>query len=1048
MYAVEKHVHGPARRVSGFQLSRTTSESSPAPSSPTAASPAPVTHTRSRSGTVTNDELIVLRPADGQVWVLSSAMDQAGIARAFASSLFSPIYNICLPPGAGSSEGTPRTSTAASPARLHHAQVRHARSTSASYQAPSSSAPPSREASVSPERSRPLWTHQFNLRAPHVSPSLPAVGNAKVVQDTLLASARTHVEDLRRRLQTQLTTMYKQYEEQLSKASVRAIDEETELTSAVTTDQESLPPDYSSAPYVSPQQHKHGFAFDPPVTPYSREERSATSNDSISTAPVFHMPRFDASEDDLFTRRSLAAPMAIGSLGSSLHRPSMFGQGGPAGAGAGLSASLARTSSVLPPPGTTTLLPARDDELAPHEIVDESRLGASPSSSPPSHLLSRKLDERTEQGAISHFNLAHRKDKFDDPAFGVRSDYDGEALAPPRAAHKSNVPSAIASPTSPAHEEEVDEGAAFEMDEEIDQAEEIEKEKEKEKEKERGLQKGFLDANQAKSKLAPRMSLVSEEKGQPEPLPFSDMVRQAALGEQRNGSEPHRARGALLREADDDEAEDYAPSSLAPSHRPRRASAKPFLAERDSRWVAARNNPRFGGGFSDATSNAGDDSPITVSGSSNALGGGVAGSSSVAIDITNSRIGFRTEAVTSGDKHSGFERQPKTSLPLGEKRLVPPLKVNQSRRPLPTIQDSSPTPGRVPVVAQATHLNHFPVGESPRVEGRRPTMAQSLLAPMVGSLTQRGFDKPFVRAGPPPTASATPSAISTVGGSARPPPLVSGSGTSVGVSGASGPPQEQGKSTYVRPQPPKSLGVRLVPNPKDHPTAIKLFAVPPDSSYHPFEQAEHSTGYKEHTRQTLEFMHTLFQLKVTRRTGWLHHRVPPELVESVSDHMYRMAVLAMLLPGDDVDIGRCVQLALVHDLAEAEVGDVTPLDGIDKKEKERRERSAIEYLVHTLLQGSPAGMRILTLWNEYEDRSTKEARLVKDLDRFELALQAFEYERVHGIEDLQGFFAGSVPYISHPRQRQWASALAQERAEFWATKGQVYLQPSSEVATS
>ena len=57
-------------------------------------------------------------------------------------------------------------------------------------------------------------------------------------------------------------------------------------------------------------------------------------------------------------------------------------------------------------------------------------------------------------------------------------------------------------------------------------------------------------------------------------------------------------------------------------------------------------------------------------------------------------------------------------------------------------------------------------------------------------------------------------------------------------------------------------------------------------------------------------------------------------------------MLSMLLPENMVDIGKCVQLCLVHDLAEALVGDLTPLDGVSKEDKVQREKDAIEYLVH------------------------------------------------------------------------------------------------------
>lgn len=35
----------------------------------------------------------------------------------------------------------------------------------------------------------------------------------------------------------------------------------------------------------------------------------------------------------------------------------------------------------------------------------------------------------------------------------------------------------------------------------------------------------------------------------------------------------------------------------------------------------------------------------------------------------------------------------------------------------------------------------------------------------------------------------------------------------------------------------------------------------------------------------------------------------------------------------------------------------------------------------------------LALFKEYEERATPEARLTKDLDRFDMVLQAFQYER-------------------------------------------------------
>lgn len=223
----------------------------------------------------------------------------------------------------------------------------------------------------------------------------------------------------------------------------------------------------------------------------------------------------------------------------------------------------------------------------------------------------------------------------------------------------------------------------------------------------------------------------------------------------------------------------------------------------------------------------------------------------------------------------------------------------------------------------------------------------------------------------------------------------------------------------------------LQPDPAHKPRSLELFKKGPDTKF-----AYNEEGEEEETEwpKVLSFMHRIEQLKMNKRTGWLHHRVPA--AESIADHMYRMAMLAMLCP-HDVDIGKAVMLALVHDLAEAEVGDLTPLDGVSKEEKTRREAEALSYLVHDLLGSSPAALRIEALWKEYEERETLESKLVKDLDRFELILQATEYERRYDIVDLQPFFSCAGD-IRHPRIRKWTVELAKERQEMWGQRGEAW----------
>ena len=67
--------------------------------------------------------------------------------------------------------------------------------------------------------------------------------------------------------------------------------------------------------------------------------------------------------------------------------------------------------------------------------------------------------------------------------------------------------------------------------------------------------------------------------------------------------------------------------------------------------------------------------------------------------------------------------------------------------------------------------------------------------------------------------------------------------------------------------------------------------------------------------------------------------IPFDKTESIADHMYRMSLMvqAVLKPSDPINKDKCIKMALVHDMAEAITGDITPDDGISTEEKNRLE---------------------------------------------------------------------------------------------------------------
>lgn len=185
----------------------------------------------------------------------------------------------------------------------------------------------------------------------------------------------------------------------------------------------------------------------------------------------------------------------------------------------------------------------------------------------------------------------------------------------------------------------------------------------------------------------------------------------------------------------------------------------------------------------------------------------------------------------------------------------------------------------------------------------------------------------------------------------------------------------------------------------------------------------------------LIFLHILQQLKKTRRTGWINYDV--EDPESIADHMYRMGIISMLSNNKNLDTSRCVQIALVHDMAESLVGDITPKDPIPKEEKHRRELAAMEYLTKELLEpfNPRAAANILELWNEYENVASPEARFVKDVDKFELIVQTLEFEQQHDSQKDLGQFLNTRNQIKTPEVAEWADTLMGVRLDYWESKG-------------
>lgn len=179
-----------------------------------------------------------------------------------------------------------------------------------------------------------------------------------------------------------------------------------------------------------------------------------------------------------------------------------------------------------------------------------------------------------------------------------------------------------------------------------------------------------------------------------------------------------------------------------------------------------------------------------------------------------------------------------------------------------------------------------------------------------------------------------------------------------------------------------------------------------DNNHHNPQQQEPLT-----MTDALTFLSTICgALKNIKRTGWVRMGVP--LPESDADHMHRCAMCALLVtsqppdPRDDysganevfhpakINGSKLLKMALTHDLCESIAGDITPFcDAGAVASKYEKEKAAMEQIRRVV--GDPLGKELFELWKEYEELLSPEALYCKDIDKFEMVMQAFEYERAH-----------------------------------------------------
>lgn len=142
--------------------------------------------------------------------------------------------------------------------------------------------------------------------------------------------------------------------------------------------------------------------------------------------------------------------------------------------------------------------------------------------------------------------------------------------------------------------------------------------------------------------------------------------------------------------------------------------------------------------------------------------------------------------------------------------------------------------------------------------------------------------------------------------------------------------------------------------------------------------------------EVINFLMEIDKLKlVERRTKIIGHGRQ----ENSAEHSWHFAVAAMSLAPfapEDVDIYRVVQMALLHDIVEIDVGDVLVYDLAARAAVAEKEAIAAKRLFGLLPE--PQSTQFLQLWLEYEAGSSADARFAGALDRILPILQNLHNE--------------------------------------------------------
>ena len=166
----------------------------------------------------------------------------------------------------------------------------------------------------------------------------------------------------------------------------------------------------------------------------------------------------------------------------------------------------------------------------------------------------------------------------------------------------------------------------------------------------------------------------------------------------------------------------------------------------------------------------------------------------------------------------------------------------------------------------------------------------------------------------------------------------------------------------------------------------------------------------------LDFFKTAVNLKNISRQGWIN-KLSLKHPESVADHSYSMAIMGMVISDlENYNSEKILKMILLHDLAESKIGDYTP-NQISKENKIKIENNAYDEIINALPDAIK--LQYAQIWEEYQKQESPESKIVHQIDKLEMALQAKMYQKEGASKEaIESFFKSAENEITHPKLKE------------------------------